>query len=95
MTTTLNEFPQVIEDGRYVYLVRSEVNPNKWYRVDIVANGGFGECSCTDWATRRLPAIKLGEEMGPATMCKHVEKARDHFLNHLLPVLAEKEGEAQ
>lgn len=90
-----HEFPQVIEDGRYSYQVRSEVRSNKFYRVDLVANGGFGECSCTDWATRRLPAIKLGEEMGDATLCKHVAKARTHFLNHLLQALAEQEGEAQ
>jgi len=77
-----------------IYLVPSDRKKAVKYRVDLLANAGFGECSCTDWATRRNAGIKSGGEMGTtATACKHVLKARRFFLNGLLQHMARGETE--
>jgi len=77
---------------RYVYEVRSERPPHNVYRVDLVANGGYGFCSCRDFQTRRGPAIKRGDPIGsPATLCRHTKEARFYFLNTLLKRLAAEE----
>ena len=77
---------------RMVYACPSDRNPRITYRVDLTAEGGYGRCSCTDYATRRFPAIKSGGAMGTAaTACKHVLKVRLHFLNALLKAMAESE----
>ena len=80
---------------RMVWLVPSERTPGQSYRVDLTANGGFGECSCIDWSTRRGLAIKAGAgEMGTReTACKHVLRTRRHFLNELLAAMAASECE--
>lgn len=76
-------------DERMVFRVPSEKNPKVKYRVDLIANGGYGHCQCTDFATRRQPAI---DEHFPAdtraTLCKHLVRARRFFLNDLLRTLA-------
>lgn len=81
---------------RLVYQVRSENNPKVTYRVELTAHDGYSQCACKDWATRRSPAIKskafpIGSK---EVTCKHVRGAREHFLNHFLPVLAREEGES-
>jgi hypothetical protein len=79
---------------RFCYEVPSDRNPRVVYRVDLTAEGGYGRCSCTDWNTRRWPAIKEGKPMGTReTLCKHGMKARRHFLNKLLARLAQEEKE--
>lgn len=78
---------------RMVYEVLSESRPGRTYRVDLLANGGAGQCSCKDWATRRWPAIKAGKQAGTrATLCRHGIKARRYFLNGLLARMAKEEG---
>lgn len=75
-----------------VYLVPSASNSTRTYRVDLIANGGAGECACKDWATRRGPAVKDGQPHGTReTLCKHLIAARRHFLNGLLASLAKQE----
>jgi len=79
-------------DERMVYAVESDTPDNPPYRVDLLANGGKGGCSCRDWETRRSPAIKAGDPIGtPSTMCKHVVRARGYFLNGLLAMMAREE----
>lgn len=79
---------------RMIYLVPSDRKKAVRYRVDLLANHGAGECSCTDWATRRNAGIKQGLEWGTtATACKHVLKARRFFLNGLLQNMARGEVE--
>lgn len=79
---------------RMVYLVGSRTRKHKEYRVDLTANNGAGFCACTDWATRRSPAITRGEPMGTRlTMCIHVNAARRSFLNALLADMAKSEQE--
>lgn len=78
---------------RMVYEVPSDTRAGRTYRVDLLANGGAGQCSCKDWATRRWPAIKEGRTAGcRATLCRHGIKARRHFLNGLLARMATEEG---
>jgi len=77
---------------RMVYSVESDYSPHP-YRVDLLANGGIGQCSCRDWETRRSPAIRAGATIGtPASMCKHVLRARNYFLDGLLTTMASTES---
>ena len=75
-----------------VWNVPSDTHAGRSYRVDLVAEGGYGRCDCTDWNTRRWPAIKAGAAPGSrAVLCKHEIKARRYFLNALLAELATQE----
>lgn len=77
---------------RYCYEVQSETDPRKWYRVDLTANNGAGVCPCTDWATRRQPALDRGEKpLTRATLCKHARAALWAFLREVMPALARDE----
>ncbi len=83
---------EVIPTGdRMVYGVLSSKG-RKRYRVDLIAEGGFGSCACPDFGIRRWPNIKEGAEMGTrAVLCRHLILARRYFLNELLRSLAESE----
>lgn len=78
------------EGERMVYLVPSRTNPKATpYRVDLLALGGYSQCHCVDWQTRRWPAIRDGAPAGTrATLCRHGVLARRHFLNQLLREMA-------
>lgn len=78
---------------RMCYEVPSDTRVGRSYRVDLLAHGGAGQCSCKDWNTRRWPAIRDGQMHGTrATLCRHGIKARRHFLNGLLSRMAKEEG---
>ena len=77
---------------RFVYNVASDTRKGLIYRVDLLANGGLGECSCKDWSTRRRPAGRTGASPGTrAVLCRHLIKVRRYFLNEMLRQLAAKE----
>lgn len=77
---------------RYVYSVPSDRNPRVCYRVDLTANKGATFCSCTDFATRRQPAIDEGKPiLTNETLCKHGKRALWQFLREVMPRLAEEE----
>lgn len=82
--------PEIVPSGeRMIYLVRSDTNPARQHRVDLLAYAGYGECSCRDYATRRRPAVKAGAAPGSrAVLCKHLIAARRYFLNYLLRKMA-------
>lgn len=87
---TRNTPLQVEEAGeRMCFYVHSEQDPRRVYRVDLLAHEGRGECMCKWYQTRVWPVIRDG---GKAT-CKHMDAARRHFLDALLPHMAtELEG---
>lgn len=75
-----------------VFSVQSERNPLKRYRCDLLANNGNAACSCTDHGTRRQPFLdKGGDGFVREGFCKHVAKARTHFLKLLLRDMAASE----
>jgi hypothetical protein len=77
---------------RYVYEVPSDRQPTRRYRVDLVANAGAGWCSCTDFATRKQPALDAGGE--PFTRqcsCKHLRKTWRYFLRAFFTRAARQE----
>jgi hypothetical protein len=82
--------PEIVPSGeRMIYLVRSDTNPARQHRVDLLDLSGYGSCSCKDWATRRGPAVKAGAAPGSrAVLCKHLIAARRFFLNQLLRTMA-------
>lgn len=69
--------PRITESNeRMVYQAVSESNPSKVYRIDLLANGGAGRCSCTDFGTRRQPALDKGMQWHTReTECKHLREA--------------------
>lgn len=83
---------RAVPGERYVYEVPSDRNARIYYRVDLTANDGAGECSCRDWATRRYPALKKGAPpLTQASCCKHQRRALWFFLRDLMPALAKQE----
>lgn len=79
---------------RMVFLVSSDRKPSVKYRVDLTANNGAGWCSCTDWSTRRGPALKAGAESWTReSCCKHLRRAARVFLRDLLQAMAKSECE--
>lgn len=83
--------PQPTEE-RMVYQVPSDTRPGRSYRVDLLANGGAGQCSCTDFGTRRQPAIDNGvEPWSKRTSCKHTRRAAWFFMRDLLKEMAKQE----
>jgi len=77
---------------RYCYDVPSDRNAKVCYRVDLTANKGAGVCQCTDWVTRRQPALDRGEPpLTQPTMCKHLRRALWFFVRDLMPALAKQE----
>lgn len=83
-----------VETGDYMCYQVPSSKPGKSYRVDLIgpeSHPGYGQCQCTDWATRRWENIKSGHAMGTrSTMCKHVLFARRYFLNRLLVRMAKE-----
>ena len=81
--------PENIEGEPLRYYVHSETVGNETHVVDLAANNGNGECSCTDFAMRRAPNFrhngghtvhyyldtegKVGKD---ATTCKHIHAAQ-------------------
>jgi hypothetical protein len=62
------------------YRVESWARPQFPHIVDLSMNKGNGSCSCTDFTTRRQPAIKAGGSLFTrATSCRHVMMARKFF----------------
>lgn len=86
---------QVDETGdRLCYWVHSEAKPRNVYRVDLLAHGGFGECTCPWFRTRIWPALRDGEMTVDTSFPhpdKHVRAARNHFLLHLLKSMGAEE----
>lgn len=83
-------------DDRMVFEVMSETARRRgkvaYYRVDLLAFDGAGQCHCKDWSTRRWPAIRDGKPHGTrATLCRHGILARRFFLNNLLTMMAKQE----
>lgn len=70
--------------------VESWTTPKRPHLVDLLAHAGVGECSCTDWQTRRWPRIRDGETT--QTKCRHVLAARAYFLDRLLAAMAVNYG---
>lgn len=87
---------KVIESAgeRMVFNVESKTVVGKFYRVDLLEQGGYGQCACRDWSIRRGPACRRGLPMGVReTACVHVLAARRHFLNSLLVDLSRRESQ--
>ena len=75
------------------FLVQSRTNPRHHYLVDLLQNGGLGECSCKHWQTRIWPLIRDGKTTieDPNSRCWHISEARLFAMNSILTDLAKKE----
>ena len=72
------------------FLVQSESTAEK-YLVDIQEAGWTGWCNCAHFLCRLAPKIAQGER-GATVRCKHLRKAREFFLETVLPKLADAMG---
>lgn len=78
-----------------VFSVASEDHrhPGKRYRVDLLANRGGAQCSCTNHAVKVQPAINQAMPLWTRqTTCKHVRKAARSFMIDLLADIARREN---
>lgn len=71
------------------FLVESVSSPGRPHTVDLLENDGAAVCTCTDWSTRRSPALRDGHlPYTEATTCKHIRAATAHFLREILPAIS-------
>lgn len=71
----------------WCFRVESWSHAQRPHRVELMANAGFGECSCTNWGTKKWPVIRdgLAKVRGTKlTECRHVEAARIFKWNRLM-----------
>jgi hypothetical protein len=73
------------------FWVFSRSRPKRPHFVDLLANGGAGECTCEDWICRRWPRIRSQERT--ALYCRHVLCARDHVVTAALRECARRAKE--
>lgn len=75
------------------YRVQSDTHPGRFYRIDLLANNGAGQCSCTDYSTRRGPALTSGKPAWTsASTCKHLRRTAWFFMKQLLKELSIQEN---
>lgn len=82
---------QEIPGEPWCFRVESWSTPSQPHRVELLANDGFGECSCTNWGTKKWPAIRdrLAKVRGTKlTECRHVEATRIFYWNREMKRLA-------
>ena len=72
------------------YWVSSQKQGQPPYVVDLSMNEGSGACVCTDFITRRQPAVNMGKQLfTDQTSCKHVRAARNYFTERTLRDMAQ------
>jgi hypothetical protein len=73
------------------YFVESWGQPKYPHVVDLAMNQGNGACSCTDFTTRRQPAIDAGKPLFTReTQCKHLIVAHRHWHRTTLQIISEQ-----
>lgn len=71
---------QPVENEAMRFLCESWSAKRAPYVVDLSENQGNGFCPCTDFITRRGPAIKAGAELFTrATSCRHLIAVRKYW----------------
>lgn len=85
-TGGVEEFP----GEPFRFLVASDKNQEK-YLVELQNAGWVGACNCMHFSVRCAPKI-AGGERGPELRCKHIRRAREFFLENVLPKLAKAMG---
>lgn len=73
-----------ITGERLVYLVSSDKPGCGPYQVDLLAHNGNGHCGCVNFGVVHWAKVKVGER----SRCKHINLAREEFLNDLLKTIA-------
>lgn len=81
---------EILEGEPFRFLVASDKNQEK-YVVDVQNAGWLGACNCMHFSVRCAPKI-AGGERGPELRCKHIRRAREFFLEAVLPKLAKAMG---
>ena len=70
--------------GRGLYECSSQSNAKTTYHLDILANGGLGECDCWDFMSRRWPRWKSVRQPYDSFRCKHIRRVRNFVLDAIL-----------
>lgn len=75
-----------VEGEPFRFLVQSDQTDEK-YLVDVQDCNFTGACNCMHFLVRCAPKIAYGQR-GPTVRCKHISRAREFFLEEILPKLA-------
>jgi len=81
---------QPVNGEPFRFMVTSDRNAEV-YLVDIQDCGWTGACNCMHFLVRCAPRIGGGAR-GPEVRCKHIRRAREVFLETVLPKLARAMG---
>jgi len=79
-----------VEGEPFRFFVQSDVTAEK-YLVDVQECGFTGSCNCMNFLVKCAPKIAYGAR-GPTVRCKHIRRARECFLEDVLPKLAKAMG---
>lgn len=77
------------------FLVRSDVNPDNEYLVDLDQYGGIGFCACDHFKFRLEPelckigGVALAKKTPEAHRCKHIKAARETLGKELVNKLTQ------
>lgn len=67
-------------------------NGKEIYKIDLLGDGGNGECSCPDYQFRKKPMLRDGCIPSSATRCKHILQARNIALTLIIDAVNEENG---
>ena len=90
LSKNTGEMVSPVEGEPFRFRVQSDQTEEQ-YLVDIQETGFSGACNCMHFLARLAPKIAHGER-GPTVRCKHIRRAREHFLEYVLPRLAKELG---
>jgi hypothetical protein len=82
------------ETGVYEVRSRTKTSPDGtpfYYRVEVTAQKGCGQCGCERWSCVSWPHIKACGSLPPSKRCFHLRAAREAFLNKVIAHLPPSE----
>lgn len=78
--------------SRMCFRVESWSKPDQCHRVDLLARGGYSECSCANSQIAVWGFIKAGGSWyDPKASCRHTKAARKYFEHKLYTTMAKEE----
>lgn len=76
-----------------VFEVASKSAPGRFYRVDVAAYQGAGQCSCVRWETVCWVLIRDTKHLAPSKRCRHLKAGREMALNLTIRQHLKERGE--
>jgi len=77
-----------LEGEWFRFHVGSRSTPGRKHLVDLEENNGNGRCNCIHFECHCQPQLRRGALPCNGLRCAHIRRARDYFLDEILPKLA-------